>query len=215
VFAAGTPGSPTTEELDLFVKDFEANTITPLDATQLGDGLSSDHPVWSPDGSPDRPGSTVTTQANTPITIELECTDTGPAYERTGPSGFVAGDGAPQHGTTSNDAPTANPSTVRYTPSPGFTGTDRIGFTSFDAFGFGTDKGTVTINVTAPAGGGGGGSGDTGGDRDRAGGGAPLACAGRTATIVGTPGDDALLGSAVPDRRTSYRPGRRAIRDRP
>jgi hypothetical protein len=143
----GRSAAPEGCNVDLFVKDFEANTITPLDATQLGDGLSSDHPAWSPDGSPDRPDSTVTTQANTPITIELECTDTGPAYERTDPSGFVAGDGAPQNGTTSDDAPTAN--------------------------------------------------------------------SGRTATIVGTPGDDALLGSAVSDRRTSCRPGRRAIRDRP
>ena len=29
VFAAGTPGAPTTEEFDLFVKDFETGTINP------------------------------------------------------------------------------------------------------------------------------------------------------------------------------------------
>ena len=39
VFAAGTPGSPTTEEYDIFVRDLVANTVTPLDATQVGDGL--------------------------------------------------------------------------------------------------------------------------------------------------------------------------------
>src|SRR5829696_3609972 len=43
VFAAGTPGAPTTEEFDLFVRDFVANTITPLDLLEIGDGLSSDH----------------------------------------------------------------------------------------------------------------------------------------------------------------------------
>jgi hypothetical protein len=379
VFAAGTAGSPTTEEYDLFVKDFEANTITPLDATQLGDGLSSDHPAWSPDGtriayeqqpvdnsaerdikvktfgtaapavnltsgapvefkaawspdsltiyyakttalpnpnydivkksagggaetpvaaasgvdeyqpsispdgskicftlqttpgnsataeiytaslpsltgltnlsndatkgdinctwspngtlityvngvfsqgrlvmeradnsslapvlleddqgsnnfdgnpdwapdgSPNCPDSTVTTRPNTPITIPLECVDTGPAYERTDPSGFVANGGEPQHGTTSDDAPLANPSTVRYTPTTGFIGADRIIFTSFDSFGFGTDKGTVNINVSAAAtvGGGGGGTGT------------PPKCGGRTATIVGTPGPDTIIG---------------------
>src|SRR4051794_40207169 len=52
VFANGTfTGNPATEEYDLFVKDFVANTVTPLDGTQLGDGLSSDHPAWSPDGT--------------------------------------------------------------------------------------------------------------------------------------------------------------------
>jgi Tol biopolymer transport system component len=51
VFAAGTPGPPTTEEYDLFVRDMVTGMITPLDVTQLGDGLSSDHPAWSPDGT--------------------------------------------------------------------------------------------------------------------------------------------------------------------
>jgi hypothetical protein len=51
VFAAGTPGTPQNEEYDLFVRDMASGTITPLDATQLGDGLSSDHPAWSPDGT--------------------------------------------------------------------------------------------------------------------------------------------------------------------
>src|SRR4051812_9948694 len=51
VFANGTPGTPTTEEYDLFVKDFEANTLTPLDIGEIADGKSSDHPAWSPDGT--------------------------------------------------------------------------------------------------------------------------------------------------------------------
>ncbi len=379
VFAAGTPGSPTTEEYDLFVRDFEENTVTPLDATQLGDGLSSDHPAWSPDGtriayeqqptdnsaerdimvktfgssapamsltsgtpiefkpawsadseiifyalqaasppasnldiyqrvavggpavpvanatgvdeyqpsispdgsklcftlqtttgnpasaeiytaslqglsnlsnlsndntkgdincswspdgqkiaysngvfgqarlvveradgsdmvptpvtddegsnnfdgnaewvpdgSPDCPDAAVGTRPGTPVTIELECVDTGPAYERTDPNGTVANDGAPAHGTLSDDAPLANPSTVVYTPDPGFTGTDRIVYTSFDDFGFGTDRGTVTIDVREP----GGGSGET------------ARCAGLDATVIGTAGPDGLRGTPGPD----------------
>lgn len=51
VFANGTPGSPTTEDYDLFVKDMVDGSVTPLDATEVGDGLSSDHPAWSPDGT--------------------------------------------------------------------------------------------------------------------------------------------------------------------
>ena len=127
-------------------------------AIQLEDDQGSNNfdgnPDWAPDGSPNCPDSTVTTRPNTPITIPLECTDTGPAYERTDPNGFVANDGGPERGTTSDAAPLANPSTVRYTPNAGFLGADRIVFTSFDDFGFGTDKGTVTINVSAapPAG---------------------------------------------------------------
>ena len=51
VYANGTPGTPTTEMYDLFVKDFVNNTITPLDIGEIGDNLSSDHPAWSPDGT--------------------------------------------------------------------------------------------------------------------------------------------------------------------
>src|SRR5215212_1105327 len=52
VFANGTfTGNPATEEYDLYVRDFVNDTIMPLDENQRGDGLSSDHPTWSPDGS--------------------------------------------------------------------------------------------------------------------------------------------------------------------
>jgi Tol biopolymer transport system component len=145
------------------------------------------NPDWAPDGRPDCPDSTVGTTPGTPITIELECTDTGPAYEQTDPNGFVANNGGPLHGTTSDDAPLDNPSTVKYTPNPGFKGTDRIIFNSFDDFGFGTDTGTVTINVGS--------------------------CFGAAATLVGTPGRDALKGTqgrdvivglGGPDRVSSF-----------
>ena len=130
----------------------------------LGSNNFDGNPDWAPDGSPECPDSAITTPANTPVTIALECTDTGPEYERTDPNGTIPAGGEPRNGTISDDAPTANPSTVRYTPKPGFTGTDTIVYTSFDSFGFGTDTGTVTITVTAPGGGGiGGGAGGAGG----------------------------------------------------
>ena len=105
---------------------------------------------WAPDGSPDCPDSTVTTQPGVPITLQLECTDTGPAWERTDPNGFVANDGGPQNGSVSDSSPLTNPSTAKYTPKQFFKGTDRVIFTSFDDFGFGTDTGTVTIKVDGP-----------------------------------------------------------------
>jgi len=120
---------------------------------------------WAPDGSPECPDKTVTTEPGKPITIELECADTGPAYERTDPNGFV--DSRPQNGTTSDESNTTNPSTVKYTPKPGFTGTDRIVYSAFDSFGFGTDNGTVTIQVRTPRGGDAGAGGGDGRDTSR------------------------------------------------
>jgi hypothetical protein len=132
----------------------------------VGSNNFDGNPDWAPDGSPDCPDITITTPANTPVTIPLECTDTGPEYERTDPSGTVPAGGEPRNGTLSDDAPTANPSTVKYTPKPGIAGTDTITYTSFDSFGFGTDTGTVTITVTALGGGGTGGGGQQGGGAD-------------------------------------------------
>lgn len=169
----------------------------PVVADDIGSNNYDGDADWAPDGSPDCPDTAVTTPVNTPVTIELECTDTGPAYERTDPNGFVATGGAPRNGTTSDDQPLANPSTVLYTPNPGFVGTDRIEYSSFDAFGFGTDSGTVAIQVTAP---GGGGDGDGGGD---GGGGsgtdARPKCAGTVATIAGSAGRDVLRGTRRAD----------------
>jgi Tol biopolymer transport system component len=152
----------------LVMKRADDTSLFPVPLEDVA-GHFDGNPDWAPDGSPDCPDSAVTTTPGKPITIELECTDTGPAYERTDPNGFVANDGGPQHGTASDHAPLDNPSTVKYTPNPGFKGTDRIIFTSFDDFGFGTDTGTVTIGVAS--------------------------CFGRAATVVGTSGHDALKGT--------------------
>jgi Tol biopolymer transport system component len=152
----------------LVMKRADGTSLSPVPLEDVA-GHFDGNPDWAPDGSPKCPDSNVGTTPGKPITIELECTDTGPAYERTDPNGFVANDGGPRHGTTSDDAPLANPSTVKYTPNPGFHGTDRIIFTSFDDFGFGTDSGTVKISVGK--------------------------CFGHAATVVGTSGKNVLKGT--------------------
>jgi Tol biopolymer transport system component len=136
----------------------------------VGSNNFDGNPDWAPDGSPECPDTETSTKPGKAITVNLECVDTGPAYEQSDPNGFVTNDGDPQHGTLSDQAPTNNPSTVVYTPDPGFIGTDRIEYGSFDDFGFGTDKGTVTVKVGPN-------------------------CAGETATIGGTPGADKLRGT--------------------
>ena len=109
---------------------------------------------WAPDGSPDCPDRSVTT------TPEHGGDDRDRVHgHRTrlrahGPE-RLRQDGRPAHGEISDESPTSNPSTVRYTPAPGFTGTDTLVYSAFDAFGFGTDDGTVTITVAAPGTGGG------------------------------------------------------------
>ena len=134
-------------------------------AVELADDAGSDNfdgnPDWAPDGSPRCPDRTVTTRPETPVVLELECIDSGPEYERTDVNGFVVANGEPFHGDLSDANPTANPSTVVYTPERGFTGSDRVVYSAFDAFGFGTDEGTVTVEVSerpGPVGGGGGGA---------------------------------------------------------
>lgn len=137
----------------------------------MGGNNFDGNPDWAPDGSPECGDGAVTTRPNTPITIELECVDTGPEYERTDPNGFITNDGGPEHGDVTDHEPLANPSTVLYTPDPGFRGKDRIIYGAFDDYGFGTDRGEITINVV------------------------PLRCVGVAATIVGTPGANVLVGT--------------------
>jgi dipeptidyl aminopeptidase/acylaminoacyl peptidase len=101
---------------------------------------------WAPDGRPDCPDSAVTTKVGEPVAIPLACTDTGPQYERTNVRERIANDGAPSSGST-GDVTQGSPSSVTYTPNAGFSGTDTIKFIGFDDFGFGADRGTVTITV--------------------------------------------------------------------
>jgi Tol biopolymer transport system component len=135
----------------LMVEDANDNDIVPALQELTNDTGGNDfdgNADWGPDGSPDCPDITATTRHDTAVTIELECTDTGPDYELTDPNGFANTE--PQNGTTGDDSILTNPSTVKYTPNPGFAGTDTFTYTSFDDFGFGTDDGTVTVTVQGP-----------------------------------------------------------------
>jgi Tol biopolymer transport system component len=159
----------------LVMKRSDDSSLAPVDLEDDNGSNNFDgNPDWAPDGSPECPDGEATTRPDTPLTIELECVDSGPAYEQTDPNGFVTNEGGPEHGTLSDFAPLDNPSTVVYTPDPGFSGKDRIIFGAFDDFGFGDDTGTVSIAVGLP-------------------------CAGQTATISGTDGNDDLKGTPQED----------------
>jgi Tol biopolymer transport system component len=143
------------------------------------------NPDWAPDGRPLCPDNiNLTIISDNPVLIGMECDDTGPEYERTAVREFPSTD--PANGTLGPFS-VGDPSTVTYTPNPGFTGTDSFQFRSFDSYGFGTDTGTVKITVVAPGGGGGGGGGQL------------PTCGGRTATIVGSASNDTMFGFAGND----------------
>ncbi|HKF79282.1 MAG TPA: Ig-like domain-containing protein [Thermoleophilaceae bacterium] len=127
------------------------------------------NPDWAPDGRPLCQDRTVATTVNRPVTFQVECTDTGPAYEQSEVREFNGT--SPTRGTLTQNL-AGDPFT--YTPNQGFTGTDSFEVRSFDAFGFGTDVGTLTINVYPK-------------------------CGGKTATIAGTPGSDTLVGTSGRD----------------
>jgi Tol biopolymer transport system component len=134
------------------------------------------NPDWAPDARPVCPDTPAATTPNTPVTITVTCTDTGPAYEQTDVREFKETD--PANGTVTQDL-AGDP--FVYTPNQGFTGTDSFQVSSFDGLGFGTDRGTVTINVaqTPPP------------PRPK--------CGGRDATVVGTPANDTLNGTSGVD----------------
>ena len=152
-------------------------TGTLIDLTNTA-GMFDGNPDWAPDGRPDCPDRSVTTNRDTPITFQVTCNDTGPAYERTNVKEIK--DTQPAHGTLTQENP-GDPFT--YTPNQGFVGTDSFQVKSFDDFGFGAgiaDRGTVTIQVTqqlTPT----------------------LSCHGKKATIGGSAGDDTITGTSGRD----------------
>ena len=156
--------------------DTSPSPITLTDSAGTFDG----NPDWAPDGRPECPDSKVTTSVNTPVTISMDCTDTGPAYEQTPVKESIAFGGEPSSGTI-GQVSFGDPSTVTYTPGEDFTGKDSLRFVGFDDFGFGTDRGSVVIRVRKSVGAGG------------------KVCGGQAATIVGTSGDDTLVGLDLPD----------------
>ena len=169
-------GAFATGELVMERADNTSTSAVSLAQDTGGDNFDG-NPDWAPDGRPLCPDDmNVTAVRDTPVLIGMDCQDTGPDYERTPVSESPTTD--PANGTLGPFA-IGDPTTVTYTPNPGFTGTDSFQFHGFDDYGFGTDLGTVTITVVAPAGGPGG----------------PVpTCGGRPATIVGSAGDDTLAG---------------------
>jgi Ca2+-binding RTX toxin-like protein len=142
------------------------------------------NPDWAPDGRPQCQDTTVTTQVNTPVSIPLQCQDTGPAYERTSVRALVLNGAGPTQGSISTTDPQTLPASITYTPNPGFIGTDSFKVRSLDAVAFGDRDGTVTINVQ-PA---------------QAGQATPrVLCAGKASTIVGTAGADTITGTPAAD----------------
>ena len=186
----------------LVMERADNTSLGPIELAQDPGGNDFDgNPDWAPDGRPECPDRTVTTVENIAVIFNIECTDTGPDYEQSQVREFRGTD--PTNGTVEQEF-AGDPFT--YTPNTGFTGTDTFEVRSFDELGFGVDAGTVTLNVLAAGGGGGGGGGDGdgdggGGDGDGDGGGGgdagviPTTCAGRTATLLGTPDADTIRGT--------------------
>ena len=149
---------------DIWVRNADASGL-PIDLTNVA-GTFEGNPDWAPDGRPTCPNTAAQTTKGNPVTINVVCNDTGPAYERTDVREFSKTE--PNHGTLTQGS-AGDP--FVYTPDPGFVGTDSFTVGSEDDFGFGSDSGTVTIRVRGAK------------------------CAAKNATIVGTPGKDVLAGT--------------------
>ncbi|TMM09166.1 MAG: hypothetical protein E6G00_11135 [Actinobacteria bacterium] len=150
---------------EIYMTDSGGSGI-PIDLSNVA-GMFDGNPDWAPDGRPTCPDASATTTVNKPVTITVTCSDTGPAYERSNVRDYHATN--PSHGTLKQEF-AGDP--FVYTPNAGFVGTDSFQVGSFDDFGFGTDTGTVTITVRPTP-----------------------KCLGKTATIVGTAGNDVLTGT--------------------
>jgi len=106
------------------------------------------NPDWAPDARPICDVESAETEINQPVTIPLHCVDQGPLYEQTPVQEFISED--PTNGTL-NDITLGEPSTITYTPNPGFTGTDTFIYNGFDLTAFATPPRTVTITVKPKA----------------------------------------------------------------
>lgn len=150
----------------------DGTSLSPIELAQdAGANRFDGNPDWAPDGRPECPDVAVSTTKDKPVTFTVECLDTGPEYERSEVREFRGS--SPSNGEVTQEF-AGDPFT--YTPAPGFTGVDAFQVKSFDALGFGSDIGIVTIRV-AP----------------------PVRCNGRNATITGTANGETLVGTAGPD----------------
>jgi Tol biopolymer transport system component len=138
----------------------------PIDLTNAS-GSFEGNPDWAPDGRPTCPDASAATFRDKPVTITINCKDTGPAYERSNVREYAKTN--PSHGTLKQQF-AGDP--FVYTPNPGFVGKDSFTVNSFDDFGFGTDTGTVRITVSPTP-----------------------KCDGKTATIIGTNGKNTISGT--------------------
>lgn len=113
------------------------------------DGVFDGNPDWAPDGRPVCKDQTFSTPAGQPLTIAVQCLDSGPFYERTQVRESISQN--PANGAVTEIVQgDQEPSTFVYTPNPGFVGTETLKLNSFDQIaGFGESK-TVTIQVLAP-----------------------------------------------------------------
>ncbi|MDQ5895183.1 MAG: hypothetical protein QG596_1444 [Actinomycetota bacterium] len=146
----------------------------------LADAAGFDgNPDWAPDGRPDCPDVAVETDMDQPVTFPVECLDTGPEYEKSEVKEYA--NSQPTQGTLEQEF-AGDPFT--YTPNPGFSGTDQFEVKSFDELGFGADTGLVTITVNAPP------------DPPPV---AKVRCAGKIATVKGTPARNILTGTPKRD----------------
>jgi Tol biopolymer transport system component len=135
---------------ELVMANSDGSSLSPITLAQDPGADNFDgNPDWAPDGRPVCPDSAITTKVNQPVAIPLACTDTGPIYERTAVQESISNDGSPANGKV-GPVTQGDPSTVIYTPNQDFTGADSLKFIGFDDFGFGSDRGTVTVNVQAP-----------------------------------------------------------------
>ena len=132
-------GTFTNGDLVMERADDSAGPIPLETTTSHFDG----NPSWAPDGTPTCQSKTVSTAPGKPLTIQLPCSDTGPAYERTDVTEIISDQ--PDHGTL-GDIDQGDPSTVTYTPNAGFAGKDEFRFNGIDARQFGTG-GTITIKI--------------------------------------------------------------------
>jgi Tol biopolymer transport system component len=128
---------------DLVMKPAAGIGFFPLESTAARfDG----NPDWAPDGRPTCEDGTTTTGVGEPVTITLDCTDRGPAYERTPVRVDVPADAQPANGALGpvDDGP---PATVTYAPNPGFVGSDSFQVRPRDDIAFGDRRGTIEVTV--------------------------------------------------------------------
>jgi dipeptidyl aminopeptidase/acylaminoacyl peptidase len=106
-------------------------------------GVFDGNPDWAPDAPPTCPNITVNVPFNTATAIPLNCTDQGPAYERTNVTENIRDN--PTNGVL-DPIGQGDPSTVLYTPKVNFSGSDSFTYRGIDARQFGAFA-TVTLNV--------------------------------------------------------------------